>query len=49
MQIGLPLGKDKHKRRRRGLSMFIDDKGGITSIAFASALLVCLALTKLSQ
>ena len=44
MRIGLPFGKDKHKRIKLGLSMFIDDKGGITSIAFASALLVCLAL-----
>ena len=44
MQIGLPFGKDKHKKIRLGLSMFIDDTGGITSIAFASALLVCLAL-----
>ena len=44
MRIGLPFGKDKHKRIKLGLSMFIDDTGGITSIAFASALLVCLAL-----
>lgn len=44
MRIGLPFGKDKHKKIKLGLSMFIDDKGGITSIAFASALLVCLAL-----
>ena len=44
MRIGLPFGKDKHKKIKLGLSMFIDDKGGITSIAFASAILVCLAL-----
>ncbi len=30
MQIGLPFGKDKHKSRL-GLSMFIDDDGGIVN------------------
>lgn len=44
MRIGLPFGKGSHRKIRLGLSMFIDDSGGITSIAFASALLVCLAL-----
>lgn len=44
MRIGLAFGKREQKKIRLGLSMFIDDTGGITSIAFASALLVCLAL-----
>lgn len=44
MRIGLAFGKREQKKIRLGLSIFIDDTGGITSIAFASALLVCLAL-----
>ena len=44
MLIGSRFGKKGHKKIHLGISLFIDDTGGMTSLAIASSLLVCLSL-----